>query len=64
MPITNGRRSLGPAKAQTPSVGKCQGVRQEGVGGQVGEHPHRREGRGMGWEFMDVKPGRKIIFEM
>jgi hypothetical protein len=34
-------------KALCPSVGECQG-REAGVGGCMGEHPHRSSGRGIG----------------
>jgi len=39
-----GGEALGPANAQCPSVGKCQG-REVGVGGGVEEHPHKSRGR-------------------
>jgi hypothetical protein len=37
--------TLGPVKAQCPSVGECQG-REVGVGRWVREYPHRSRGRG------------------
>jgi hypothetical protein len=40
-------KALGPVKAQCPSVGECQSG-EVGVGGWVGEHPHRSRGRGYG----------------
>ena len=36
--------NLGPGKDPCPSVGECQG-REMGVGGLVGEHPHRSRRR-------------------
>ena len=39
-----GGESLGPGKAPCPSVGERQGG-EVGVGGWVGEHPHRSSGR-------------------
>jgi hypothetical protein len=44
-----GGEALGPVKAGCPSVGECQGGKA-GVGGWVGEHPHRNRGRGAGIE--------------
>jgi hypothetical protein len=38
---------LGPEGLQCYSVGECQG-RKVGVGGLVGEHPHRGMGRRVG----------------
>jgi hypothetical protein len=45
-----GGEALGPVKAQCPSVGGCQGG-EVGVGGWLGEHPHRsrRRRRRRGW---------------
>jgi hypothetical protein len=37
--------ALGPVKARSPSVGECQD-RDSGVGGWVGEHPHRSRVKG------------------
>ena len=42
-----GKEALGPVKAQCPSVGECHG-RKEGVGGWMGEHPHKVMERGDG----------------
>jgi hypothetical protein len=39
--------ALCPVKARCTSVGECQGGKV-GVGGWVGEHPHRRRGSGEG----------------
>jgi hypothetical protein len=41
------KRPLGLRGFQYPSVGKCQGGKM-GVGGWVGEHPHRVRGVGIG----------------
>jgi hypothetical protein len=41
-----GQEAFDPVKAQCPSVGECQGGKA-GVGGWLGEHSHRRRGRGM-----------------
>jgi hypothetical protein len=35
-----------------------------GVGGRVGEHPHRSRGRGWDREVLEGKPERGITFEM
>ena len=40
-----GEEALGPVKAQCPNVVECQDQEAE-VGGWVGEHPHRRRGKG------------------
>ena len=40
-----GGESLGPLKAQFPSVGACQGG-EVGVGRREGDPPHRSRGRG------------------
>jgi hypothetical protein len=40
-----GGEALGPVKVRCSSVGECQGG-EAGVGGWVGEHPHRSKGRG------------------
>jgi hypothetical protein len=45
--------ALEPETVQCPRVGECQGGRM-GVGGLVGEHPHRGRGRG----FSDGRPGK------
>lgn len=37
--------ALGPIKARCPRVGEWQAGRWEGVGGWVGDHPHRGRGR-------------------
>jgi hypothetical protein len=42
-----GRETLGTVKAQCPSVEECQG-REVEVGGWVGKHSHRSNGRGNG----------------
>jgi hypothetical protein len=39
-----GGETLGPGKASCPSVGECQGG-EVGVGGRVGEYPHRSRER-------------------
>jgi hypothetical protein len=44
-----GREALGLVKVGCSSVGECQGG-EAGVGGMVGEHPHRNRGRRMGEE--------------
>jgi hypothetical protein len=36
--------ALGTEKAQFPSVGECQGT-EAGMGGSVGEHPHKNRER-------------------
>jgi hypothetical protein len=43
---------------------QCRGM--PGCGGRNGwgEHPHRIRGRGMGWRFVEGKPGKGITFEM
>jgi hypothetical protein len=51
-----GGKTLGPMKAQCPSVGKCQGG-EAGVGGWVGGWMGvntliEAEGGAMGWEFL------------
>jgi hypothetical protein len=38
------KHTLSPVKAGNPSVSECKGG-QAGVGGWVGEHPHRSRGR-------------------
>ena len=50
--------SIGPVKAQCPSVGECQGGRQE----WIGEHPYRGRGRGkeMGVSEGDTRKGDKF----
>jgi hypothetical protein len=40
-----GGEVLRPKGTQCPSIGECQG-RKTGVGGWMGEHPHRGRGRG------------------
>jgi hypothetical protein len=48
-PPSMGEEAVGPVEAQCTSVGECEGG-EVGVGGWVGEHPHRSRGRrnGMG----------------
>jgi hypothetical protein len=53
-----GREALGSVKAQCPSVGECQGG-EVGVGGWVGEHPHRNRGRGDGTEGLRREIGER-----
>ena len=62
-----GRETLDPVKALWPSVGEWQ-AREVGVGGCLGEHPHRSRGRGdeigasrWGWVMCQEKG---ITFEM
>jgi hypothetical protein len=62
-----GGDALGPVKAQCPSIGEWMLGWWGGsgwVGGWVGEQPYRSKERGMGWEFMEGKPWKGIIFEM
>ena len=56
-----GGEALGLVKAQCPSVGECQGG-EGGVGGWVGEHPHRRREDGI--SKPEGKRGKGITFEM
>ena len=42
-----GGEGIGLSKTQCPSVGEFEG-REAGVGGCMGEHPHRSRGRGEG----------------
>ena len=60
-----GGKVLGPVKSQCPSVGEFE-AREVGVGGWVGEHPHRSRGRGNEIRGSRVgrKPGKGITFEM
>ena len=44
-----GEEDIGTVKARCSSVGECQG-REAGVGGCVGEHPHRSREEGNGIE--------------
>jgi hypothetical protein len=59
-----GGEALGPVKARCPSVRECQGG-EVGVGGWVGEHPHRSRGRedGIGG-FQRGNLEKGITFEM
>jgi hypothetical protein len=59
-----GGEVLGSRKSICPSVGEYQGG-VVGVGGWMGEHPHRIRARG-GWDrqFLEVKLGNGITFEM
>jgi len=63
-----GGEVLGPAKAGSPSVGKCQGrnVRgmSEGGGWEQGTPSYKKGYRGCYRGLMDGKPGRGITFEM
>ena len=52
----SGRRGLRPVKARCPNVGGCQG-REAGVGGWMGEHPHRS--RVMGDEIGGFQRGTR-----
>ena len=45
----NGKKGLWPGKAPCSIVGECQG-QGVGVGGQLGEHPHRSRWREDGLE--------------
>jgi hypothetical protein len=58
-----GGEALRPGKAQYPSVVECQGG-DAGVGGWVGEHPHRSMGGRMGEGFSGGKNGKEITLEM
>jgi len=40
-----GGEDLGPVKAPCPSEGTVRARRWEGIGGWLGEHPHRSRGR-------------------
>ena len=52
-----GGETLGPVKAQCPSVGECQS-REAGMGGWVGEHSHRTTGRGRGYGISGGETGK------
>ena len=58
-----GGKAIGPVKARCPNVGECQGG-EEGVGGWVGEHPHRSRGRRDGIEGFQRGNWEWGIFEM
>jgi hypothetical protein len=60
----SGGTALDPVGMRHPRVGECQG-RKVGVGGWVGEYPHRGKGRvyGIGG-FSEGRPGKGITFEM
>jgi hypothetical protein len=59
-----GGEAFGPGKARFPSVGECEGGKV-GLGGWVGENPHRiRENGGRDRGLVDGKQGRGITFEM
>jgi len=58
-----GGESLGPIKAQCPSVGKCQVGKMKGSGWWVVEHPHRSGGWGDS-RILEGKPKQEITFEM
>jgi hypothetical protein len=52
--VSMGGKTLDPMKAQCPSVGEWEG-REVGIGGWVGENPHRSSGRGNG--IGDIQKG-------
>jgi hypothetical protein len=52
-----GGEVLGPVKALSSRVGKCQG-QEVGVGGLASK------GRGEGMGYLEGKPGKGITFEM
>jgi hypothetical protein len=55
-----GGAALGPENVQCHSVGECQG-RKWGVGGWVGEHPHRgREDWIGGFQRGDMERGKHL----
>jgi len=56
-----GVEALGTVKALGPSIRECYGG-EEGVGRQLGEHPHRSSGEG-NKGFSEVKLGRVITSE-
>jgi hypothetical protein len=58
-----GEEALGPVKALCLSVGECE-VREAGVCGWVGEHPHRSRGREMERGGSVGQSGKGITFEM
>jgi hypothetical protein len=58
----NGRRGLGPVKAQCPSVGEFED-REARVGRSVGEHLHRSMGRADKMGVLRLL-GKGITFEM
>jgi len=55
---------LGPAKAESPSVGECQGGRLEGRVVGEGEQLNKKRGRGWDRELMSRKLGKGITFEI
>ena len=57
-----GGETLSPVKAQCPSVGECQGG-ESGVGGLVGEPPHKSSGGGIGG-FLGRKLRKMTTFQM
>jgi hypothetical protein len=56
-------QALCPVNVWFPSVGECQ-EGETGVGGWVGEHPHRSGGGGGGMRDSTGGPGKGKIFEM
>jgi hypothetical protein len=50
-----GGKTLGPVKTRFPSVGECQGE-EVGVGGWVGDHPHRSKRVGYDRGFLEGRP--------
>jgi hypothetical protein len=52
-----GGETLGPVKAQCPSVGECQS-REAGMDGWLGEHSHRTTGRGRGYGISGGETGK------
>ena len=55
--------AFGLVQAGFLSVGECQGG-EVGVGGWIGEHPHRSRVGGWNREFAGEKPGKKTTVEM
>ena len=53
-----GGETLGPGKAQCPTIGECQG-REVGVGRWVEEHPRRSRGREDGMGVSGGEAGKK-----
>jgi len=59
-----GGEALSSAKARPLNVGECQSKEAGRRGGWMGEHPHRRRGRGWKRGLMDRKPRKGITLEM